>query len=95
MLDSPICYLHLLHWITFNYGLSKNEFSRLALCVLAGGKKSLYIKIALKLAGGDNRDRTGNPQLAKLVLSQLSYIPIFGGPIWNRTRDLCVISTAL
>ena len=25
--------------------------------------------------GGDNRDRTGNPQLAKLVLSQLSYIP--------------------
>ena len=27
-------------------------------------------------AGGDNRDRTGNLQLAKLALSQLSYIPI-------------------
>ena len=25
--------------------------------------------------GGDNRNRTGNPQLAKLVLYQLSYIP--------------------
>ena len=28
------------------------------------------------MSGGDNRDRTGNPRLAKPVLSQLSYIPI-------------------
>ena len=26
-------------------------------------------------SGGDNRDRTGNLQLAKLALSQLSYVP--------------------
>ena len=29
--------------------------------------------------GGDNRARTGNPRLAKAVLSQLSYIPKPGG----------------
>ena len=28
--------------------------------------------------GGDNRDRTDDPLLAKQVLSQLSYTPIFG-----------------
>ena len=43
--------------------------------------------------GGDDRGRTGDLLLAKQALSQLSYIP--GGPIWIRTRDLCVISTAL
>ena len=61
--------------------------------------KNLFLKSNACKSGGDNRDRTGNPQLAKLVLSQLSYIPkffkFFGGPIWNRTRDLRVISTAL
>ena len=29
----------------------------------------------IALSGGDNRDRTGNLQLAKLALSQLSYVP--------------------
>ena len=28
-------------------------------------------------AGGDNRDRTDDPLLAKQVLSQLSYTPVF------------------
>ena len=51
-----------------NYVLSKNE-------------SLLFIKAAklvykfLTLPGGDNRDRTGNLQLAKLALSQLSYVP--------------------
>ena len=30
--------------------------------------------------GGDDRIRTGDPLLAKQVLSQLSYIPAGGGP---------------
>ncbi len=30
----------------------------------------------LTLAGGDNRDRTDDPLLAKQVLSQLSYTPV-------------------
>ena len=30
------------------------------------------------MIGGRGRDRTGDPLLAKQVLSQLSYTPIFG-----------------
>jgi hypothetical protein len=58
---------------------------------------------------GDDRDRTGGLRLAKAALSQLSYIPlivgplraqhaihvIFGGPFWDRTRDLTLIKRAL
>src|SRR2546430_4514756 len=83
------------------------------------------------LTRGDDQIRTGDPLLAKQVLSQLSYIPkmgslhlrssrlagsaldpasnariarlasggpgrlINGGPLWNRTTDLAVISRAL
>ena len=52
----------------------------------------------VKSVGGDNRDRTDDPLLAKQVLSQLSYTPIFnlnGGPKWARTTDLTIISRAL
>ena len=52
--------------------------------------------------GGDDRSRTGDPLLAKQVLSQLSYIPLSyiskapsGGPSWGRTRDLALIKRAL
>ena len=47
--------------------------------------------------GGDDRIRTGDPLLAKQVLSQLSYIPARdgGGPSWDRTRDLALIKRAL
>ena len=45
---------------------------------------------------GDGRARTGDPLLAKQVLSQLSYIPAAtGGPSWDRTRDLALIKRAL
>ena len=54
---------------------------------------------------GDGRARTGDPLLAKQVLSQLSYAPVHcrgaaiqvrrRGPFWIRTRDLTVISRAL
>ena len=46
---------------------------------------------------GDEGTRTPDPRLAKAVLSQLSYIPIWGGsgPDWIRTSDPCVISTVL
>jgi hypothetical protein len=55
--------------------------------------------------GGDDRDRTGDPLLAKQVLSQLSYIPPVlltsqpapknGGPNWSRTSHLTLIRGAL
>ena len=36
--------------------------------------------IRQKLISGDDRDRTGNPRLAKPVLSQLSYVPVSRKP---------------
>ena len=53
-----------------------------------------------KEGGGDKRDRTVDPLLAKQVLSQLSYTPTSshikgGGPKWTRTTDLTIISRAL
>ena len=57
---------------------------------------------SLSASGGDDRSRTGDPLLAKQVLSQLSYIPLSyiskapsGGPSWGRTRDLALIKRAL
>ena len=49
------------------------------------------------LQSGADRDRTGDPLLAKQVLSHLSYIPAdkTGGPSWDRTRDLALIKRAL
>ena len=40
-----------------------------------GNRLNLYYNEFI-LSGGDNRDRTGNLQLAKLALSQLSYVPV-------------------
>ena len=52
--------------------------------------------------GGADRARTDDPQLAKLVLFQLSYCPRAqvgsenaGGPRWSRTTDLTLIRRAL
>jgi hypothetical protein len=45
--------------------------------------------------GGGERDRTDDPLLAKQVLSQLSYTPIFGGSGWIRTNDPRLIKTVL
>ena len=38
-------------------------------------KERIWLLPVNPLIGGDNRARTGNPRLAKAVLSQLSYIP--------------------
>jgi hypothetical protein len=45
------------------------------------GSKSLPVADAIQdigKSGGRDRDRTGDPLLAKQVLSQLSYTPTFG-----------------
>ena len=52
------------------YELSKNESP----IFIKPAKLFIYQNL-LALSGGDNRDRTGNLQLAKLALSQLSYVP--------------------
>ena len=63
------------------------------------GEQSLLSQKAFVLPpppepGGADRSRTGDPLLAKQVLSQLSYSPI-GGPKWTRTTDLTIISRVL
>ena len=43
---------------------------------------------SLKRVGGDERDRTDDPLLAKQVLSQLSYTPIFANRPSKLNNDL-------
>jgi hypothetical protein len=53
-------------------------------------------------SGGDEETRTPDPLLAKEMLFQLSYVPLYfdseawnGGRFWTRTRDLCLIRAVL
>ena len=46
----------------------------------AFGEMSSLVTSAL-LSGGDKRDRTADPLLAKQVLSQLSYTPVYLGQV--------------
>ena len=39
----------------------------------------LHLSLFLIGSGGDERDRTDDPLLAKQVLSQLSYTPVYPG----------------
>ena len=82
MLDSPF---------THYYVLSKNEFSRLARCAFHWREENCMLKFFIALSGGDNRDRTGNLQLAKLALSQLSYVP--GCPDRTKSRKMALLET--
>ena len=41
------------------------------------------ISLPSQASGGDERDRTDDPLLAKQVLSQLSYTPVFGPYIFE------------
>ena len=43
--------------------------------------------------GGDKRDRTADPLLAKQVLSQLSYTPVSPGRAPSKLNNVRVIST--
>ena len=47
--------------------------------VFAFGVSQVSFLPSLPFLGGDNRDRTDDPLLAKQVLSQLSYTPVFIG----------------
>ncbi len=88
MLDSPIVLVTLCY-----YGLSKNE-----LPIFIKSEKLLKIffyESNTCKSGGDNRDRTGNPQLAKLVLSQLSYIPYWWAHLESNQRPLRYQHSAL
>jgi hypothetical protein len=54
------------------------------------------MRLGVKFNGGGERDRTDDPLLAKQVLSQLSYTPMYlGGSGWIRTNDPRLIKTVL
>ena len=46
------------------------------------------LRVSTKLFGGDERDRTDDPLLAKQVLSQLSYTPMLGYAPQKLNNDL-------
>ena len=87
------------------HGLSAYFSRRLAIRLSRCGRfRSCDRLDDIQTRRGDGRARTGDPLLAKQVLSQLSYIPEVWrksragserGPFWIRTRDLTVISRAL
>ena len=51
-----------------------------AICFLPENVFKVARLHSAKRGGGDERDRTADPLLAKQVLSQLSYAPSNGGP---------------
>ena len=53
------------------------------------------LRRSLRLDGGDNRVRTDDPLLAKQVLSQLSYTPVFPLPALCRARSSFLSSFSL
>ena len=56
---------------------------------------SRYIFVCRLPGSGDGEIRTLDPLLARQVLSQLSYAPVFDGLKWTRTTDLTLIRRAL
>ena len=54
----------------------------------ASSEVSSLVPLPLKGSGGDERDRTDDPLLAKQVLSQLSYTPIFGSAPQKLNNDV-------
>ena len=49
------------------------------------------ISLPSQASGGDERDRTDDPLLAKQVLSQLSYTPVFGFAPQKLNNDVCAL----
>ena len=52
------------------------------------GTLTVVVKLKHLTVGGDERDRTADPLLARQVLSQLSYTPVF----LNRARKYFLLS---
>ena len=65
--------------------------TQISLCAIITDK---FLFIFLMISG-DGEIRTLDPLLARQVLSQLSYTPIFSGLKWTRTIDLTLIRRAL
>ena len=58
-------------------GVRSNHLSYEPICDSIGYSVPLNLLVLTFRSGGDKRDRTADPLLAKQVLSQLSYTPVF------------------
>ena len=66
-------------------GVRSNHLSYKPMLVSASGRR---FRLPTP-CGGDEEDRTPDPLLARQVLSQLSYTPIFGVPAFSSLRHNC------
>ena len=71
-----------------------NEVIFRRLCALSDRRVRWYARKRKRARyekfGGDEEDRTPDPLLARPVLSQLSYTPIFGVPAFTRLFFACL-----
>ena len=72
---TPLCFGET-EWIPDRYSLVKEP-------ALAPGEDKIYARRLCRSHGGDERNRTADPLLAKQVLSRLSYIPTNELPIFD------------
>jgi hypothetical protein len=69
-------------------GLGRFELPTSPLSGVRSNQLSYRPRLHGELAGGADRDRTGDPLLAKQVLSQLSYSPLELPPVADYHRGL-------
>ena len=75
------------------FNTAHNEVIFRRLCALSDRRVRWYARKRKRARygkfGGDEEDRTPDPLLARQVLSQLSYTPIFGVPAFSSLRHNC------
>ena len=73
----------------WNRFLFETDFFDVAAYVCTQNREKICFRAKRCPNGGDEEDRTPDPLLARQVLSQLSYTPIFGVPAFSSLRHNC------
>ena len=88
MSDRPI-FTTLKNMCIWNSFLFETDFFDVAAYVCTQNREKICFRAKRCPNGGDEEDRTPDPLLARQVLSQLSYTPIFGVPAFSSLRHNC------
>ena len=83
--DRPI-FTTLKNMCIWNRFLFETDFFDVAAYVCTQNREKICFRAKRCPNGGDEEDRTPDPLLARQVLSQLSYTPIFGVPAFSSLR---------
>ena len=86
--DRPI-FTTLKNMCIWNSFLFETDFFDVAAYVCTQNREKICFRAKRCPNGGDEEDRTPDPLLARQVLSQLSYTPIFGVPAFSSLRHNC------